>query len=79
MNAYELTCRDVSRAYDLRLRRSEERARGTDLRNRLRLRRQLHRAIENVVRIEGRSPQLARELVGLVQRSEARLNRRACC
>ena len=79
MNVYELTGRDVNREYGLRLRRSEERARGTDLRNRLRLRRQLHRAIEDVVRIEGGSPQLTGELVGLIQRSEARLNRRACC
>jgi len=74
-----MTLQDVQREYALRLRDGETRAQAANLRCRLRLRRQLHRAIEEVVRIEGRTEPVAQEIAGLIRKTETQLGGRACC
>jgi hypothetical protein len=74
-----LTPRDVKREYTLKLQDTEARTLASDVKKRLRLRRRLRRAIEDMVRIEGGTDPLAREFAVLIRSAKVRLNGRACC
>lgn len=74
-----MTSRDVQREYTERLQTMERDRQGWEIRHRLRLRRQLRKAILEAARLEGGAQDLAREFSGLVRSAESRLGKRACC
>ena len=74
-----MTPEDAQRAYAERLRLTERNRRASEIQHRLRLRRQLRKAILETVRLEGGAQELETEFSGVIRSAERRMSGRPCC
>ena len=78
MNGVIMTPKDLTREFVQRLSRGERATQALEVRRRLRTRRQLRRAIEEVIRLDGGTQEVAREFLTLLHRVD-RPAERPCC
>jgi len=79
MTRLHMTSKDVQREYTDRLRTAERDRQAAEIQHRLRLRRQLRKAIQEAAQVEGGAQELAAEFAGLVRGAKRRLTERPCC
>ncbi|UCF10275.1 MAG: hypothetical protein JSW65_00915 [Candidatus Bipolaricaulota bacterium] len=74
-----MTPRQSLREYSERLERAAIARRRVEIHQRMRVRNRLRKAILEIVKLDGKTPEVAVELNGLIRSVERRLSGRPCC
>ena len=73
-----MTVNDVLRDYSGRLERAAAARTAVEIRHRMRVRNRLRKAILEIVKLQGQTPDVAYELDALIRGAECRLGERPC-